>query len=252
MSELPASFSFTISPPVWRRWWFLTLAMMTIALAAFMTYRYRVSRLLELERIRTRIAADLHDDIGANLTRITILSEVVDQQLERGGKPERATVLSIAEISRESAASMRDIVWAINPKRDRLLDLSRRMRGFASDIFTSRNIQFQFHAPDRDRDLRLGPEVRRDVFLIFKEAVSNVVRHSSCTEAVIQLAVEGGELVLTVSDDGEGFVLGGDGEGHGLASMRRRAEGFGGKLEFGTSNGRGTRVTVRVPIGKRH
>ena len=250
MSDHPASFSFTIFPPVWRRWWFLTLSMLAMALAAFMAYRYRVSRLLELERIRTRIAADLHDDIGANLTRITILSEVFDQQLERGDKPDHSALSSIAEISRESAASMRDIVWAINPKRDRLLDLSRRMRGFASDIFTSRNIQFQFHAPDRDRDLRLGPEVRRDVFLIFKEAVSNVVRHSSCAEAVIQLSVEGKELVLTVSDDGEGFDPGDDGEGQGLASMLRRAEGFGGTLEVGPNDGRGTIVLLRVPIGK--
>src|SRR5206468_10022383 len=125
-----------------------------------------------------RIAADLHDDIGANLTKIAILSEVVDHELERGAKPERATVLSIAEISRESAASMRDIVWAINPKRDRLLDLSRRMRGFASDIFTNRHIEFEFQAPAGDQELKLAPQVRRDVFLIFKENVNNIVRHA--------------------------------------------------------------------------
>src|SRR5262249_11150114 len=145
----------------------------------------RVAQLLALERVRTRIAEDLHDDIGANLTKIAILSEVAHQQLGADTNPASGTLSSIADISRESVASMRDIVWAINPKRDRLVDLTRRMRGFASDILTSRNIQFEFHAPERARELKLGPEVRRDVFLIFKEAVNNIVRHSGCARAKI-------------------------------------------------------------------
>src|SRR5213079_1562526 len=102
------------------------------------------------------------------------------QQLGFDSKPADSALSSIAHISRESVASMPDIVWAINPKRDRLLDLTRRMRSFASDIFTYRNIKFRFRGPDRDRDLKLNPEVRRDVFLIFKEAVNNIVRYSEC------------------------------------------------------------------------
>ena len=191
----------------------------------------------------------MHDDIGANLTKIAILSEVAHQQLGFANKPADTTLSSIAHISRESVASMRDIVWAINPKRDRLLDLTRRMRGFASDIFTSRNIEFVFLAPTRDRELRLEPEVRRDVFLIFKEAVNNIVRHSACGKATIDLSVEGGWLVLSVSDNGKG--VDGAAEGEGLASMRRRAADFGGTLEIISANGNGTTVRLKIQVGRR-
>lgn len=250
-SPSPASLEFTILSPLWRRWWFLTLAALAIAVAVYTDYRYLVARRLVLERVRARIAADLHDDIGANLTKITILSEVANHQLGHAQQPTHSALQSIANISRESVAAMRDIVWAINPKRDRLLDLTRRMRSFASDIFTNRHIEFRFRAPDRDQELRLGPEVRRDVFLIFKEAVNNIVRHSECAHAVIELRVEGHWLELRVSDDGKGIDVTTADEGQGLASMRRRAEGFGGKLEINSAQVSGTTVRLKVPIGGR-
>src|SRR5262249_17627533 len=142
-SPQPAVFEFRILPPIYLRWWFIAASLLLAGLAIYSFYRLRVSRLLEMERTRTRIAADLHDDIGANLTKISILTEVAHQQLGLASKVADNTLSSIATISRESAASMRDLVWAINPKRDRLLDLSRRMRGFATDIFTSRDIEFR-------------------------------------------------------------------------------------------------------------
>src|SRR6185369_7711293 len=109
-------------PPVWQRWWFLTIIALAMAETAYSIYRYRVTRLLALEQMRTRIASDLHDDIGANLTKISILSEVAHQQLGPKNTPADITLSSIATISRESVAAMRDIIWAINPKRDRLVD----------------------------------------------------------------------------------------------------------------------------------
>ena len=92
----------------------------------------------------------------------------------------------IAGASRELVDSMSDIVWAINPQKDHLSDLTRRMLTFASDTFMARNIQFDFRAPDEDRDIRLGASVRREVFLIFKESVNNLVKHARCTEADIE------------------------------------------------------------------
>jgi signal transduction histidine kinase/ligand-binding sensor domain-containing protein len=250
-SETPASLSFKILPPMWQRWWFLTLLTALTGVLAYSLYRYRVAQLLEIERVRARISGDLHDDIGANLSKIAILSEVAHQQFGGGGGPSESTLSSIAGIARESMAAMRDIVWAVNPKRDRLFDLTRRMRGFASDIFTSRDIEFQFHAPDRDRDLKLGPDIRRNVFLIFKEAVNNAVRHSGCARTSIKLRVESGSLVLEVTDDGKGFNPAESGEGHGLASMVRRAESFGGTLEIISAQREGTTVRLRAPIRTR-
>ncbi len=245
-SETPASFSFRVLPPIWQRWWFVTLAAVAMGLAAYALYRYRVRRLLELERVRTRIASDLHDDIGANLTRIAILSEVANAQLQDDHPHIESPLSSIAQISRESVASMSDIVWAINPRRDHLIDLVQRMRRLASEIFAGGKIEYEFLAPETD-DLRLGADVRRNVLLIFKEAVNNVVRHSNCSTVGIELQIERSWLVLRVKDNGRGFDPSAPGEGNGLMSMRRRTESLGGELELKSIEGKGSQVTLKVP-----
>jgi signal transduction histidine kinase len=246
-STVPASIAFTVRPPLWRQWWFVALVAAATATALYAAHRYRVRRVLEWAAMRTRIATDLHDDIGSNLTKIAILSEVARR--DRGEEPAADDPLSsIARISRESVASMSDIVWAINPRRDGLQDLTWRMRRFAEDTFGARGIGFEFHAPDQGPDLPLGAEVRRQVYLIFKESVSNVVRHSSCGRAEVAFRLEGREGVLTVTDDGRGFDPGRRQDGNGLVSMRRRAEGFGGRLDIRSGPGQGTTLTLRIPI----
>ncbi len=135
--------------------------------------------------IRTRIATDLHDYIGANLTRISLLSEVAKQ-----GNGDRGLLSSIADIARESVSSMNDIVWAISPQHDRLVDLTRRMRQHAEEVFTLRDIKLEFNAPASAADIQLPAGTRRDVLLIFKEAVNNAARHSQCTKVAIDIRRE--------------------------------------------------------------
>jgi ligand-binding sensor domain-containing protein/signal transduction histidine kinase len=251
VSAPPAAVTFTILPHVWQRWWFLTLAAALCGLAAYALYRRRVSRLVELERVRTRIASDLHDDIGSNLSLIAGLSEVLGQQARAADSQMAERLSVIASVSRRSVDAMSDIVWAVNPKRDNLRDLSQRMRRFASDSFTARNIQFRFDAPDPKQNVRVGAEVRREVFLVFKEAVNNIARHSGCGEADISLRIERGTMTLRLSDDGRGLSDAGDGHGHGFDSMRRRAEKLGGQLVVNSRAGAGTDVTLKVPVGRR-
>jgi ligand-binding sensor domain-containing protein/signal transduction histidine kinase len=246
-SAAPATVSFTILPPVWKRWWFELLAAIVIVLMVYAAFRYRVAQVLELANLRTRIAADLHDDIGSNLTRIAILSEVAQSQLPDHTLPVAAPLMSIAEISRESVASMSDIVWAINPRRDTLLDLVQRMRRFANGILVPHRIDFQFHAPEADYDLRLGASIRRNVFLVFKEALNNAVRHSGCTFIYIGLQLEGSRLVLTVRDDGAGFDAGTSSEGQGLFNLAKRARDSRGDLQVNSAIGKGTEIALRVP-----
>jgi ligand-binding sensor domain-containing protein/two-component sensor histidine kinase len=264
VSEQPASFSFTILSPIWQRWWFVGLAGMLAGTLAYAFYGYRVARLLELERVRTRIASDLHDDIGANLTRIAILSEVAHSQRRSNRLQETGEgfvtemrydtssgiedpLSSIAQISRESVASMSDIVWAINPKRDHLLDLIQRMRRVASEVLAGGKIECEFSAPDTDRDLRLGVDVRRNVLLIFKEAINNVARHSACSSIDIELQVEKSWLVLVIKDNGKGFDPGAMSEGNGLVNMKRRADHLGGAFQVTSSEGKGTEIRLKVP-----
>jgi PAS domain S-box-containing protein len=208
--------------------------------------RSREERLAELERVRRRIATDLHDDIGSSLTQISLLSEVMRRRVDGEGSPLSEPLSKIGRASRELVDAMSDIVWAINPQKDHLSDLTLRMRRFASDVFTARNIKFSLREPDEEEDIRLGANIRREVFLIFKESINNLVRHSGCTEATINFQITDGRLALEVRDNGKGFDTSEDREGHGLMSMRARAKDIGGKLEIISDVESGTTVSLEV------
>ena len=247
ISPTPATITFTILPPIWQRWWFITLVVLTLGLAAAAIYRYRVRRLIELERVRTRIAADLHDDIGSGLSRIAILSEVARHQVSVEA-PVGEPLAVIATASRDLVDSMSDIVWAINPNKDHLRDLIQRMRRFASDLFTARKVEFTFSAPVEEQALKIGADLRRQVFLIFKEAVNNIARHSACTNAEIELWIESKWVIVTVADNGAGFDPSDISEGHGLESMRARAKELSGELQIISNAGGGTTIRLKVPL----
>jgi signal transduction histidine kinase/streptogramin lyase len=243
-----AAVSFHVVPPFWRQWWFLMVMATLVAGALYALHQMHIQRAIEIERIRTRIAADLHDDIGSSLSQIAILSEVVSQTVGGHGPPVKEPLSRMAGISRNLVHSMSDIVWAINPEKDHLRDLTQRMRRFASDVFTARCVDFQFHGPAPDQDLSIGPDVRRQVFLIFKEGVNNAVLHSGCTRADIDFSVQKHWLVLRLQDNGKGFDLHECDAGHGLASMRARAASLGGFFEL--RSGQGTEMTLRLPLGR--
>jgi signal transduction histidine kinase/ligand-binding sensor domain-containing protein len=248
-SPEPAVVAFTVAAPLWRRWWVLTLAAALAGLAGYGLYRYRVRRLVEIERVRTRIATDLHDDLGANLTRIAILSEVASYQ--RG--PDAAdggSLASIARISRESVTSMSDIVWAINPKRDSFDDLVSRMRQLADEALATGGVEVGFTAPESEGGQRLGHDLRRQLYLIFKEAVNNAARHSGCRRVEIAVELDRRRLALTVSDDGRGFDPSTEVEGNGLANIAQRARAIGARLEVRTAPGSCTTVSLDVPLGR--
>jgi ligand-binding sensor domain-containing protein/signal transduction histidine kinase len=251
MSQTPASVSFIILRPIWQRWWFVTVAAIVLALAAYALYRYRVARLIELERVRTRIATDLHDDIGSNLSLIAMVSEVAKNQASKDSPEIIERLALVARTSRQSVDAMSDIVWAVNPKRDHLHDLTERMRRFASDTFTARDIEFQFSTPGASQDVKLGADLRRQVYLIFKESVNNIAKHSGCSEAEIDVSISGGQLILKLRDNGKGFDIESASNGYGgngLVSMRRRAESVGGKLEIVSGQGAGTTTTLKVRV----
>jgi signal transduction histidine kinase/ligand-binding sensor domain-containing protein len=248
-STQPASVEFEILPHIWQRWWFLTLAAAAMGCAVTLSYRYRVAHLLELERVRTHIATDLHDDIGSSLSQIAVLSEVARRQAE-GAAGVSQPLETIASTSRELVDSMSDIVWAINPNRDNLGDLIHRMRRFASDLFTSHDIDFSFHARETERPMRLDADVRRQVFLIFKESAHNIVRHSKCSSVEVDLRMENHAITLMLKDDGRGFDTAQPSHGHGLSSMKRRAKTLRATLEI-SSRPDGTTVSLKVPLDRR-
>ena len=248
MASPPATVAFTILAPVWQRWWTRLLMLLAVSALLYNLYRYRMARLLEVERLRTRISTDLHDDIGSTLSQIALLSEVAQR---RPSAVEReAPLADIANLSRELVDSMSDIVWAIDPEQDRLGDLTHRMRRFASDLFSHNGSHVRLDLPGEDQNPHIGADVRRQVFLVFKESLHNAARHSGCTEVDLKLRLADGWLDLTIADNGRGFDLQHASRGHGLASMRRRSEDLGGGLEVDSGPGRGTTVHLRAPLAR--
>jgi signal transduction histidine kinase len=240
MSLESASLAFHVVPPFWRRWWFLALCVAAIAAVAWALHMVDVRRRLEVQSVRMRIARDLHDQVGTGLSQIAILSEVAQRA------PDKAPVSQIAEISRELVDSISDIVWAINPARDNLPDLAQRMHRFAADLLTARNVAVEFQAEGLCEPASIGPETRRQVYLIYRECLRNAARHSRCSRVKVRLARQDGALLLEVADDGIGFDRNTVTQGTGLASLEERARAVGGRIEW--LNGSGTAVTLRVPL----
>jgi two-component system, NarL family, sensor histidine kinase UhpB len=203
--------------------------------------------MLELEHIRMRIATDLHDDIGSSLSQIAILSEVARRPGEAGADA-LDPLGGIARISRELVDSMSDIVWAVNPKRDSLLDLTRRMRQFAGEMLVPGGIEFTFDAEAASSHLTLGADLRRQIFLVFKECINNIARHSGATQVDIVFAMSGGRLRLSIHDNGRGFDARLLVKGHGLTSMTNRAAALGGTLSIHSECGAGTAASLEIPI----
>jgi ligand-binding sensor domain-containing protein/signal transduction histidine kinase len=248
VSSPPAEIGFRILTPVWRRWWAILADLLLVASILYFAHRYRVARLVEMERVRTRIALDLHDDIGSSLSQISVLSEVARRQVGES-TPSAQSLSQVAEISRDLVDALGDIVWSINPRKDRLGDLVQRMRRFGGDVLNSRDIEFDCRAPDAILDEELGPDLRRQVFLIFKESVHNIVRHSGCRTVKAELGIRDSRLLLSIGDDGAGFdsrdVLG---DGNGLASMRKRARELRGEFHVQSVRGAGTTILLNAPL----
>ncbi|MEW6366396.1 MAG: two-component regulator propeller domain-containing protein [Acidobacteriota bacterium] len=251
VSDRPASANFSILRPLWLRWWFLGIAALALAAAVYAYHHLRVQRLRMIEQVRTRIATDLHDDIGSSLTQMSIMSEVARQQLSGRDESASQIVSKVAETSRELVDSMSDIVWAINPKRDSLQDLVYRMHRLASDVLTARDVSFDFAAEGRIDTTTLSPGSRRDIFLIYKEALNNVARHSQCTEVQISIAADGSWLDIRLRDNGRGFDPSATYDGNGMGSMRSRAASLGGNIQITSATGKGSDVHARIPLKQR-
>jgi len=255
-SAAPAGLSFGVLPPYWMTWWFALLAAALVASGSYALYRYRVAQLLKVERMRTRIALDLHDDVGSSLSQIALQSDLALSRLERGEGNATAVLEQISASSRGLVDTMSDVVWSVNPSHDVLSDLTRRIRSFALTSEGAEGLSIRLDLPPPDQEIPLDANVRRQVFLIFKETFTNALRHAAASRIEVTMRVRGDAVELVVSDDGQGFSVedarGPAGAkrrgGHGLGSMQRRAGSCNGTLLVSSAPGRGTTVTLRAPL----
>lgn len=245
----------TIVPLFWQTWWVRVLASLSLIGALVALYHYRAQRLLYGERMRARIATDLHDDIGTSLTSIAITSDLSQRELERDPNKTAKLLERISETSRELLDTMNDIVWSINPDNDSLDLTILRMQEFAVRLCEAKEIGVRFTTPPNLADLRLSMDVRRAVFLIFKEIVNNMVKHADCTNADIEIGIDAAgmrgrkrTLWLRVKDDGKGFSFTEPVRGNGIRNMHKRVDAVGGSVVVRSSPGSGTEIHLRVPV----
>jgi signal transduction histidine kinase/ligand-binding sensor domain-containing protein len=243
-----ASVQFHILPPFWRTAWFLSTLLTIIAFIAYAMHRLRIKRLLAVEKIRNRVARDLHDDMGSTLSTINILSSMAKAKLNNDVQKTGEYINKISDNSQRMMEAMDDIVWAIKPANDSMQKVVGRMREFATNVFEAKDIDLEFIADEAVNNVNIDMEARRDFFLIFKEAVNNAAKYSKCSKAVVHVSVEGKKLMLQVKDNGVGFDVKAADSGNGLGNMQKRADALKGKLEMNSKAGEGTIIKLAVPL----
>ncbi len=242
---------FTITPPFWRTWWFLALSILVVGGSVGLIILFRVRQLLALERLRTRIAADLHDDIGAGLTEISIVSSLIPHKLPTPESQKiEPDVDRIAETSQRLISSMSDIVWLVNPKLDSLFDLLAKLGESNSEMLAESGIRFEDVNLDSLKKVKLRMEYRRQLLMIFKEAISNAIKYSEANHIRLEASFSRGYLSIILTDNGTGFEPANNkprGGGNGLVNMQSRAHTLGGNLSIESAPGKGTKITFQGP-----
>ena len=268
-NESGASLAFEVLPYFWQTTWFLVVSGLATVLAAsgavWFDTRRRMRRRLEraerqrdIERERSRIAQDIHDDLGASLTRISMLSETVQSELDQ---PEQAAagLNQIYKTAHELTRAMDEIVWAVNPRHDTLEGLTSYLEKFAQDLLAAAGIRCRLDMPLEFPSWRPTSDVRHNLFLAFKEALHNVVKHSAASETSIRLVTEASHFELVVEDNGRGFTPETTREhprdnsarlstGNGLENMARRLVEIHGSCRIQSAPGQGTKVILIVPL----
>jgi len=251
--------SVILKPPFWKTGWFLVALFLAVAIITAVIvkqinsnrYKAHIKNLEHqhaIEKERLRISKDMHDEVGASLTRISILSELAKNPRNAPGKSQRI-ISQISEIAGNVVDEMSEIIWAMNPKNDSLDSFASYIRSFASDYLDTTATGIRFHFPDEIPVVPMSAEFRRNLFLTIKEALHNIVKHSKAVNVLITLAFDENQLIIGIKDDGIGFseaML--SGSGNGLHNMRRRVEECNGIFLLDSSPDAGTLITISVSI----
>jgi ligand-binding sensor domain-containing protein len=243
----PATFSFFISTPFWKQGWFIALCALLIAALIYSLYRYRIRQVMHLQQVRSTIATDLHDDIGSALTNISILAELSRNKDQKNVFAENLPG-RIAEESTLAQQALDDIIWSVNSNNDNLNQTMARMRRYAAEVFEPVGINCKLDFENLPVDIRLNMEQRKDIYLVFKECLNNVIKHAAAKNAFLKIAVRKNIFHLRIKDDGKGFDPLKLTDRNGLKNIRSRVQRWNGKLDISSSDGGGTVVDCSFPL----
>lgn len=235
----PVYLKIIILPAWWNTIWFRLFIFSALAAIVVALYKYRMNQLLQIERIRLNIAGDLHDEVGSNLSSISVDSQSL-MKCTTLSKTELELSTNISKTVKETIESFRDIIWFINPKNDFGDDLIFKMKETAAKLLS--NIEWSFNVHNHVRLDIFNLEVRRNIFLLYKEAVTNVVRHSDASKCTIDLYGNQKDFSMIIQDNGKGFDTENTGGNYGLVNMKRRAEKINAQLNIISDESAGTRI----------
>jgi signal transduction histidine kinase/ligand-binding sensor domain-containing protein len=244
----PIQLHFKINPPFWKTGWFIALVVAFITAIGYWFYRYRLRQAIKMERMRTRIATDLHDDIGATLSSISMYSEAVKKQVKEKLPQLEPVLEKMGENSRNMVSSMNDIVWAVNPGNDQGGKLLERMESYARDNCSVNDTRLRFNCNDELRSMIFALEYRKNIYLIFKEALNNALKYAGATTINITADKKGSHIVLTIDDNGKGFDTTTIPAGNGLKNIRSRAKEIGAEINISSEEGKGTTLVLDCKI----
>jgi signal transduction histidine kinase len=263
-NERLAELALVVRPHFWQTAWFLGVAIVAVlglvTGAVYYVSTQRLQRQLAdlrqqeaLERDRARIARDIHDQLGANLTQVSLLGELVESDKNQ---PEEvaAHAKQISQTALETSRALDEIVWTVNPQNDTLDGLVNYICKYAQEYLAVAGLRYRMDIPAQLPDASISPEVRHNVFLASKEAITNIVRHAQASSAWLRLKLEPGRFILEIQDDGRGPSGAKEARAqtrNGLRNMGRRMEDVGGSFELGPAPERGTLVRLTAPLAKR-
>jgi signal transduction histidine kinase/ligand-binding sensor domain-containing protein len=261
-SESDAVLAVHVLPPFWRTWWFMAASAIfllgMIVGSVYYASTQRLHRQLEglrqqeaLEKERARIARDLHDQLGANLTQVALLGELAEADKEAPEEVE-SHARQISQTARETTHALDEIVWTVNPSNDTLDGLINYVCKYAQEFLAMADLRYRLEVPSQLPNTPISPELRHNVFLAAKESVNNVVKHARATSAWLRLNLEPHQFTLEIEDNGRGVSAADEKKGRsGLRNMRKRMEDIGGKFEITPGAEGGTKVRLIAPLNSK-
>ncbi len=255
-NETGRSMTVIVLPPWWETWWFLLLMAIAVAMTVWLMVREYTLRKLRLqktelekqqavENVRSKISRDMHDEIGSSLTKISLLSETLKSKVKETASDE--IISKITSSSRGVIGNMNEIIWATNPQHDNMASMISYFRDYIAQFFNDTPVKCEINFPESVPDAVVNPEVRRNLFLVLKESLNNILKHANASAAVVEMILSEKELLMTIKDNGKGFVEQQNKKfSNGLKNMKKRMEDVGGSFEIISVVGKGTESRIKI------
>jgi len=256
-NEIGTSIRITITPPFWKTWWFNVLLFLTIGGGIAFLIMYRIRQHLKIkmiekiaeEKMRSKVAADFHDELGNRITKISLFSEILKSDKEKTSAKTREYLNKINDNASNLYNETRDFIWHLDPKKDTLHDLAIRLKIFGDELFEETDTNFEFHTNDGIiKKIHLQMDWRQHILRIFKEAMHNALKYAESTNVKLNISATNGKALIELTDDGKGFDLSGESDGEGLKNMKNRAEAIQSELNILSEPKKGSKIRLKINL----